>query len=208
MTTIPAMLSDLRRRNVNVSVVGDRLRLDAPAGAITPDMRAWASRHKAEIFALLSGGQGTTHVTEITEITQRGGGCPITVISVTPFVDDTNHGAKEETEDFVTYRRRLAEATSEADLQFVVDDAQLKFAGNEMTGPEVEALARQAGILSRGLQDHAPEYDMLPASSLLSPESLPDNCPACRCARWWIDRRSDQRICRVCHPPPSPEFEK
>ena len=68
MTTVPAILSDLHRRDVQISVVGDRLLLDAPAGIITPALRHRVARHKAEILAVLNGGRGSTHVTEINAV--------------------------------------------------------------------------------------------------------------------------------------------
>jgi hypothetical protein len=109
---------------------------------------------------------------------------------------------------FDTYCQRTAEATSWDDLYAVLTDAEVAYAANEMTGPEVEALARQANARSSDLPDHAPGPHTIAASALLPPEHLPESCHACRCARWWIDRRSGQRICRICHPPPSPEFEE
>ena len=39
MTSVPAMLSDLRRLNVHITLAGDRLQLDAPVGAITSGLR-------------------------------------------------------------------------------------------------------------------------------------------------------------------------
>ena len=141
MTTVPAVLSDLRRRNVHVTVVGDRLLLDAPVGAVTPRMRAEVSRRKAEILAVLSGGQGTTHVTEITENTQGRTESPITVISVTPSVDGAGHVTEESTLNLDAYSLRIVEAQSWDDLYAILTDAEVAYAAGELSGEEVEVLA-------------------------------------------------------------------
>jgi hypothetical protein len=53
----------------------------------------------------------------------------------------------------------------------------------------------------------ATEPSGIPASGLLSRDTPPDTCPACRQARWWTDRLCGRRVCRVCHPPTTPEAE-
>ena len=106
------------------------------------------------------------------------------------------------------YRLRITNARSWGELYAILADAEVAYAANEMTVPEAEALARQANTRSRDLPDHAPAGHIVPASALLPPERVSDSCHACRCAKWWTDRRSGRRICRVCHPPPSPEFEE
>ncbi|HZR97743.1 MAG TPA: amino acid adenylation domain-containing protein [Chloroflexota bacterium] len=50
---LPALLADLRRRDVKLWLDGERLRVNAPAGLLTPDLQAELSRRKAEIVALL-----------------------------------------------------------------------------------------------------------------------------------------------------------
>ncbi|MDZ7269341.1 MAG: amino acid adenylation domain-containing protein [candidate division KSB1 bacterium] len=52
MTTIE-FLSHLRTRNIQLSVEGDKLRLNAPRGALTEELRAELTRRKAEILAFL-----------------------------------------------------------------------------------------------------------------------------------------------------------
>lgn len=49
------MLTDLRRAGVLLSANGDRLTFDAPAGAMTPDLRAMLKAGKAELLAVLAG---------------------------------------------------------------------------------------------------------------------------------------------------------
>jgi len=52
----------------------------------------------------------------------------------------------------------------------------------------------------------SPEQTIL-CADLLRSDIAPDTCPACRQARWWTDRLSGRRVCRVCHPPSSPKVE-
>ena len=47
------LLSDLEEHDVTVSVRGERLRIEAPRGVITEELRCALSRHKPEILRLL-----------------------------------------------------------------------------------------------------------------------------------------------------------
>ena len=49
------LLAELERRNVKVSLAGDKLRLEAPAGVLTPDMKEALVKHKPALMSLLSG---------------------------------------------------------------------------------------------------------------------------------------------------------
>jgi hypothetical protein len=49
-----ALLEDLRRRHVSLAVDEGNLRVDAPAGAITEEIRAALVRHKQELIKLLT----------------------------------------------------------------------------------------------------------------------------------------------------------
>ena len=48
------LLGELRARGVVLEAAGDRLRVDAPRGAITPELREALTAHKAEVLALLA----------------------------------------------------------------------------------------------------------------------------------------------------------
>lgn len=50
------LLSYLRQLGVRVSLNGDKVRLEAPAGVLTPKMREIVLKHKPALMALLSGG--------------------------------------------------------------------------------------------------------------------------------------------------------
>lgn len=52
--TVPAFLQELRARDIRVWADGDRLRCNAPAGALTPELRDELQRRKADILAFLS----------------------------------------------------------------------------------------------------------------------------------------------------------
>ncbi len=47
------LLVELRSRGVELTAMGERLRIDAPKGVLTPEIRETLARHKAEILALL-----------------------------------------------------------------------------------------------------------------------------------------------------------
>src|SRR5438128_1879071 len=51
--TIIELLSQLRDLDIYLWLDGERLRFDAPAGALTPDLRVQLAEHKAQIIALL-----------------------------------------------------------------------------------------------------------------------------------------------------------
>jgi thioesterase domain-containing protein len=50
---VPAFLAELRNRDIRVRAKGDRLQLDAPAGALTPELREQLRRRKDEILEFL-----------------------------------------------------------------------------------------------------------------------------------------------------------
>jgi hypothetical protein len=52
--TVGALLSLTRARDIRLSADGDRLAIDAPEGALTPDVRAELVRHKLALVAWLS----------------------------------------------------------------------------------------------------------------------------------------------------------
>ncbi|HEY0733618.1 MAG TPA: amino acid adenylation domain-containing protein, partial [Herpetosiphonaceae bacterium] len=60
MTTFE-LLARLRGRNIKLWAEGDRLRFQAPKGALTDELRAALSEHKAEVLALLQEVTATTH---------------------------------------------------------------------------------------------------------------------------------------------------
>jgi hypothetical protein len=49
-----ALLEDLRRRDVTLEAEGDRLHVDAPAGAITDELRAALVENKGRLLELLA----------------------------------------------------------------------------------------------------------------------------------------------------------
>src|ERR1700731_486930 len=49
--TADILLEVLRSRGIRLAPIGDRLRIRAPKGTLTPDLRATISKHKAEILA-------------------------------------------------------------------------------------------------------------------------------------------------------------
>ncbi len=55
MTTIADLLAHLAARGVTVEARGDKLRIDAPVGALTPAARAALAERKAEVLAHLAG---------------------------------------------------------------------------------------------------------------------------------------------------------
>lgn len=52
-TELDALLADLSAAGVILTAAGDKLRIEAPAGAITPELRARLAEHKAALLARL-----------------------------------------------------------------------------------------------------------------------------------------------------------
>jgi thioesterase domain-containing protein len=51
--TVPALLADLRRRDIEIWAEGDGLRCNAPAGVLTPELREQLQQRKHDILAFL-----------------------------------------------------------------------------------------------------------------------------------------------------------
>lgn len=68
-----ALLSELRRRDIQVRIVGSELRCSAPAGALTPELRAQLQRHKNDVLVLLSSAQAAAAQSQALVPLQRGG---------------------------------------------------------------------------------------------------------------------------------------
>jgi thioesterase domain-containing protein len=56
-----ALLTELRRRDIQLQAVGSELRCSAPAGALTPELRQLLRQHKTDLLALLVSAQAVTH---------------------------------------------------------------------------------------------------------------------------------------------------
>lgn len=68
------LLSELERRGVALEAAGDRLRFDAPRGALTPELRTAMAEHKAELLGLLDRRvhAGTTDLVAVAELLIAG----------------------------------------------------------------------------------------------------------------------------------------
>jgi len=53
--TLLDLLAELNRLNVKLTLAGDKLRLEAPAGVLTPELKETIRQHKAALKALLLG---------------------------------------------------------------------------------------------------------------------------------------------------------
>ena len=72
------LLASLRSLKVTVSAHGDRLRLDAPAGVVTPEVRAKLTAHKAEILKILQDdSDACSALTQIIPRISRGENLPL-----------------------------------------------------------------------------------------------------------------------------------
>src|SRR6266487_542417 len=63
MTTLE-LLSDLKNLDIHLECVGDKLRVDAPKGALTPELRTILVEQKTALLALLSGPPSCSEETE------------------------------------------------------------------------------------------------------------------------------------------------
>lgn len=53
--TLLGLLVELKRLNVKLSLAGDKLRLEAPAGTLTPKLKEALVKHRPALMPLLSG---------------------------------------------------------------------------------------------------------------------------------------------------------
>ena len=53
MSSVFELMTELEIRGVVLTVWGDRIRVDAPAATVTPQLRAAIAEHKADLLALL-----------------------------------------------------------------------------------------------------------------------------------------------------------
>jgi len=53
-----ALLETLHKKGVSLAIQGDRLRVDAPAGTLTPELRDALSQYKTSLMTLLSKRRG------------------------------------------------------------------------------------------------------------------------------------------------------
>lgn len=58
---VPALLEQLRSRDIRIRAEGDRLQCDAPAGALTPELQEQLRRRKNEILAFLREAESLAH---------------------------------------------------------------------------------------------------------------------------------------------------
>ena len=52
--TARELLTELKQKGVDIKANGDRLVIDAPKGAITPELRTSLAQHKSDLLALLN----------------------------------------------------------------------------------------------------------------------------------------------------------
>lgn len=52
------LLTELERRGVKLTLAGDRLHVEAPAGVLTPDLKETLAKHKAALLTLLEEREG------------------------------------------------------------------------------------------------------------------------------------------------------
>src|SRR5206468_7448982 len=79
---IPTLLSTLRDRDIHISADGDRLRCNAPAGALTPELRDELQRRKGDILEFLrSAGTLASQQRAIVPLQSRGKCIPIFAVA-------------------------------------------------------------------------------------------------------------------------------
>ena len=72
MMTATELLSQLRARDIRIWVEDDRLRLNAPKGALTPELQEQLVAHKAEILAYLQTVQTASSLPVLTRVNGQG----------------------------------------------------------------------------------------------------------------------------------------
>jgi thioesterase domain-containing protein len=73
-----ALLSELRRRDIQVQVIGGELRCSAPAGALTPELRHHLRQHKNDVLQLLASAQALAgQQRAIVPLQRKGSATPV-----------------------------------------------------------------------------------------------------------------------------------
>ena len=157
MTTIPGLLADLRRRKVYVSVIDDRLRLEAPTGTITPELRAEVARLKVGILETLNTAHGSTN--DIQEIQETRINC-ISSMSSVPRAENLAPSSDYPCNALCHLESRISQARDWQDLHAVVADADMAYVSGAITGEEVDSLCEMARREAQCL----PEYSTEPPS--------------------------------------------
>lgn len=81
-TQIYTFLAALRDRDIHVSIDGDRLRCNAPPGALTPELRDELQRRKSEILKFLQSATALAHQQRaIVPLQSRGTGTPVFAVA-------------------------------------------------------------------------------------------------------------------------------
>jgi thioesterase domain-containing protein len=70
------LLARLRERDIHVSVDGEKLRCNAPEGALTPELRDLISAHKPQLIAFLTAGQAWSSHVAIVPLQTEGSRLP------------------------------------------------------------------------------------------------------------------------------------
>ncbi|MCO6456489.1 MAG: hypothetical protein J5I93_14425 [Pirellulaceae bacterium] len=71
--TLPDLLTELERADIRIEAHGDRLYIDAPRGALTPDLLGRLRRHKPELLDVLTSpapadaAEGQAHGDDLTD---------------------------------------------------------------------------------------------------------------------------------------------
>lgn len=73
--SLAALLDELKHRGVRLEVAGERLRVSAPRGAVTPELRRALTEHKGELLVQLQ--QGGVHAAPSLERIPRDGPLPL-----------------------------------------------------------------------------------------------------------------------------------
>jgi len=79
---VPALLAELRRRDIHIWADGDRLRCNAPAGALTSELRDQLQQHKNDILGFLqSAGALSQQQRAIVPLQPRGKRIPVFAVA-------------------------------------------------------------------------------------------------------------------------------
>ena len=192
MTAVQRLFGLLAAHRITVSVHDERLRLTGPRGAISPEVRAAVARNKGPLLEALKADN------------ERGEGITVTPKSPqTVFCDVSPERMPGQSQ----LESRPAESSLH-DRYSVISVTSIETSTEEASASHVTAgdtRDRDGLVVSIALETVTGE--MIPAHDLLASSNLKDSCCTCSQARWWVNRRSGRKFCRVCNPPPNPEAE-
>jgi hypothetical protein len=211
------LITECRTHGIELSNQNGSLIFDAPTGAMTDDLRAALRKHKSELLTLLATGDHPAPKTEPATLESEPGkpvksGITITINGVTMPLDDWTERLWSHVVDgepvsilfpmTIEQYRLYRQVTGRPDTKHEMDPSWCLSCQHHRC-PEMTMECHHGGNVRRVI-----DLAACPDGKWSRPkQSHPDQeCPSCRGVDFWQSIHG-RRVCRLCHPPASPELE-